>query len=250
MSEVLVTQNYKKFKIMDGNPKLLNIHVRKLKKAIEEDNQLELHPIIVNKDFYVIDGQHRLQVAKELGLNIYYIKSDTVRDEHALSARIQQASRIEDRIDYFCIRQKKPEYILLRKMLNASGLRPKALLTLILGCLTSSILEFVKSGRFIFPEKEDPNEILEFYYDFSAYVKDKRITPSSMFSNHNFTRAFRWIFNTSGFDKETFFKKLDIRWFDLKPQRNAQEWYSLLIEIYNFKNHSKLQEEYGKNTSL
>jgi hypothetical protein len=89
------------------------------------------------------------------------------------------------------------------------------------------------------------NEILDFFNDYMAYVKDKRIMPYSMFTNHNFTRALRWLYYTTGFDSQIFFKKLDIRWFDLKPQRSAQDWYQLLINIYNFKNSARLESEYA-----
>ena len=82
---------------------------------------------------------------------------------------------------------------------------------------------------------------MDFYFDFIAYVKDKRLKPISMFTNHNFTRSLRWLYNTTGFEASIFFKKLDLRWFDLKPQRTAEDWYSLLINIYNFKNHNRIE---------
>jgi hypothetical protein len=66
-----------------------------------------------------------------------------------------------------------------------------------------------------------------------------------MFTNHNFTRSLRWLFKTNGFDSVVFFKKLDMRWFDLKPQRTAEEWYELLTSIYNYKNHNRIEAEYG-----
>ena len=82
---------------------------------------------------------------------------------------------------------------------------------------------------------------MELYFDFLAYAKDKRLKPISMFTNHNFTRALRWLYNTTGFESQVLFKKLDMRWFDLKPQRASEEWYALLINIYNFKNHNRIE---------
>lgn len=248
MSEIAKTTEYEIFKKMDGNRHLDRYHLKKLRSAIEQDNQLNVHPIIVNKDFYVIDGQHRLEVAKQLNCEIFYIKSDTVTDLHVIHGNVNQKSfDVENYIDYFAIKEKKKEYIQLKEMLKSSGLKPKALLTLILGVVSPSILEFLKTGKFQFPISQDPLEVLNFYFDFSAYVKDKRIRPHSMFTNHNFTRALRWIYKTSGFDSGIFFKKLDMRWFDLKPQRSAEEWHSLLIGIYNFKNQNRIEDEYTKN---
>lgn len=247
MEQVQKTNDYLKFKILKGNRPLDRYHLRKLKESIEANNHLNLHPIIVNQDYEVIDGQHRLEAAKMLGVDIFFIKSDEVKDEHLIHCNVNQKSfEVENYIDYFAVKEKKKEYIELKEMLKSSGLKPKALLTLILGAVSPNILEFLKTGKFKFPSSEEPIGVLSFYFDFSAYVKDKRIKPFSMFTNHNFTRALRWLFKTTGFQSEIFFKKLDLRWFDLKPQRTAEEWYTLLINIYNFKNHNRLDDEYTK----
>lgn len=243
MEQVQSTKDYSQFKILTGNRPIKISHLKKLKSSIERNNHLNLHPIIVNENKEVIDGQHRLRSAQELGVEIYFIQSDKVQDDHLIECNVNQMSfECENYIDYFAVKEHKPEYIQLKTMLKASGLKPKALLTLILGVVSSSILEFLKTGKFRFPQKEDPTRVLNFYYDFTAYVKDKRIKPFSMFTNHNFTRALRWLSKTEGFQSEIFFKKLDLRWFDLKPQRTSEEWYSLLISIYNFKNHNRIEE--------
>lgn len=242
MRQIQQTKDYSIFKKMEGNRHLDRFHLKKLSSAIQKDNQLNVHPIIVNSDFYVIDGQHRLEAAKSLGLEIFYIQSETVTDLHVIYGNVNQKSfEVENYIDYFAIKEKNAVYIQLKGMLNSSGLRPKALLTLILGVVSPNILDFLKTGKFQFPSNEDPKKIMDFYFDLLAYVKDKRIKPVSMFTNHNFTRALRWLFNTTGFESAIFFRKLDMRWFDLKPQRAAEDWYTLLISIYNFKNHNRIE---------
>lgn len=247
MEQVEKTQDYDKFKILEGNRPLNRAHLKKLKASIEKSNHLNLHPVIVNQNFEVIDGQHRLQCARDLGVDIFFIKSDKIADEHLIECNVNQKSfECENYIDYFAIKNKNPEYVKLRDMLNSSGLKPKALLTLVLGVVSSSLLEFLKTGKFRFPVAEDPKEIMQFYLNFIAYAQDKRLRPISMFTNHNFTRALRWLHKTSGFEPLILFKKLDLRWFDLKPQRTSEDWYELLISIYNFKNHSRLEGEYGK----
>jgi len=235
MSIIEKTKEYSQFKILDGNRPIEKYHIKKLIKSIENDNRLNLHPIIVNKDFYVIDGQHRLEAAKSLGVEIFFIQSENINDLHVIECNVNQKSwEVENYIDYFAVKERKAEYIQLKEMMKSSRLKPKALLTLILGVVSSNILDFLKTGKFKFPQKDNSSDILCFYFDFLAYAKDKRLKPISMFTNHNFTRAIRWIFMTSGFDASLFFKKLDLRWFDLKPQRSAEDWYSLLISIYNW----------------
>lgn len=246
MNNVEKTREYNQFKLLSGNRPVNKSHIKKLRKSIEANNHLNLHPIVVNKNYEVIDGQHRLECARQLGVDIFYIKSDTINDEHLIECNVNQKSfEVENYIDFFAVKEKKPEYIQLKDMLKSSGLKPKALLTLLLGVVSGNLLEFLKTGKFKFPGSEEPLEVLNFYFDFSAYVKDKRIKPFSMFTNHNFTRALRWLYKTNGFEAAMFFKKLDLRWFDLKPQRTSEDWYALLISIYNFKNHNRIEEMYA-----
>ncbi len=246
MENIEQTSEYSKFKYLQGNRAIDKGHLKKLKSSIEKNNHLNLHPIIVNAHFEIIDGQHRFKAAEELGLPLYFIRSSSVTDDHLIHCNVnQKLFEVENYIDFFAVKEKKPEYIQLKEMLKASGLKPKALLTLLLGIVNSNLLEFLKTGKFKFPANQEPLEILHSYLDFIAYAKDKRIKPFSMFTNFNFTKAFRWLNKTSGFSSELFFKKLDMRWFDLKPQRCAEEWYQLLISIYNFKNHSRIESEHG-----
>lgn len=247
--EIKKTKDFTIFKKMEGNRSLDKYHIKKLKASIEKDNMLHLHPIIVNENFSIIDGQHRLEAAQQLDVDIYFIQSNEVKDQHLIESNVNQKSwEVENYIDFFAVREKNADYLKLKNMMIQSSLKPKALLTLLLGVVSNSILEFLKTGKFRFPENSLSEKIFENFLDFFAYIKDKRINPFSMFTNANFTKAFRWIFNTQGFEKEIFYKKLDLRWFDLKPQKNAEDWYKLLISIYNFKNHSRLEDEYSNKT--
>lgn len=243
MTDIKKTRDYSLFKYVDGNRDIRKPNLKKLVESIQKDNQLCLHPIIVNEHLQIIDGQHRLEAAKALNVDIYYLQSSTVTHQHIIDANVNQKSfETGDYIKFFCVRG-NPVYLQLHDMLTQTGLKPKALLTLVLGAVSTNILMFLKTGKFKFPEKENPAHILRFYAEFMHYVKDKRIKPLSIFTNHNFTRALRWLFNTAGFNQIVFFKKLDLRWFDLKPQRTAQDWYQLLLNIYNFKNQNRIEDE-------
>lgn len=72
--EVLVTTNYNQFKKLEGNRPFNKGLIVALLESIQNDgNYLQYNPIIVNDKMEVIDGQHRLKVAEDLSLPIYYI---------------------------------------------------------------------------------------------------------------------------------------------------------------------------------
>ena len=249
MQVIESTKDYAKFKILTGNRKIDKYHLRKLKESIQKDNRLNLHPIIVNKDNEIIDGQHRLKAASDLNVEIFFIKSESVNDEHLIDCNVNQKSwEVENYIDYFSNKEKIEDYIELKKSMMITKLKPKAFLTLILGSVSGEMLDFLKTGKFRLPKNKEYEKHLLSYMDFLTYVSDKKIKPISMFSNHYFTKAYRWLSMTNGYEYQNLIKKLDLRWFDLKPQRGAEDWYKLLISIYNFKNHNRIEEEYGKTS--
>ena len=69
------THDLSVFKIIDGNRNINLGHVDRLVKSIKDNGFLKT-PIIVNKFYEVVDGQHRLEAAKKINSQIYYIKVD------------------------------------------------------------------------------------------------------------------------------------------------------------------------------
>lgn len=71
--EIKQTKTYAQFKAIKGNRAVNKDHLRHLKESISDINMLAVNPIIVDEKFNVIDGQHRLEAAKQLSLPIFYI---------------------------------------------------------------------------------------------------------------------------------------------------------------------------------
>lgn len=72
------TKNYDRFKRFNSNREVNKNHLKRLKDSIKAKNLLYPFPIVVNSDMEIVDGQHRLTAAKELGLPVYFIMDDDV----------------------------------------------------------------------------------------------------------------------------------------------------------------------------
>lgn len=73
------TQDYTLFKRISGNRILSKPHVNRLLEAIQESpDTITYNPIIVNDKYEVIDGQHRLEAIKKLGLPVHYVKVNDI----------------------------------------------------------------------------------------------------------------------------------------------------------------------------
>ena len=85
VKKIYTTRDYSKFKLIEGNrePK----HAEKMQKILTKDNRLIDHPILVTKDYKIIDGQGRFLAAMALGLTIYYFFCD--EDHKSVDAEIE-----------------------------------------------------------------------------------------------------------------------------------------------------------------
>lgn len=70
---ILETDNYEIFVEQGGNREVILKDILRVERKILSNNLLQYHPILVNSGFEVIDGQHRLEVAKRNNLTVYFI---------------------------------------------------------------------------------------------------------------------------------------------------------------------------------
>lgn len=73
MEKIYKTLDYSIFKYYDLNRKVSTRHKNDLKKSLTKINLLKYKPVIVDNNYYVVDGQHRIAAAKELGIEVYYV---------------------------------------------------------------------------------------------------------------------------------------------------------------------------------
>lgn len=83
------TNDYKKFKLLNYNRDISRSHVEALARAMaEKPESLRYRPVLVNEKMEIVDGQHRFEAARKLGLPIYYQMEQglTISDAQDLNA--------------------------------------------------------------------------------------------------------------------------------------------------------------------
>jgi hypothetical protein len=68
-----ISSNYEKFKLLSFNRPISKKAVKVLKESISKIGYVPSKEILVSKDFYIIDGQHRFTACKEMELPIQYV---------------------------------------------------------------------------------------------------------------------------------------------------------------------------------
>lgn len=73
------TKEYEKFKFFEFNREINEGLVKRLMKSIKEIGYIEAKPVLVDKDYGILDGQHRFTACMNLGIEINYsvIKGDS-----------------------------------------------------------------------------------------------------------------------------------------------------------------------------
>ncbi len=237
--QIQKTEDYSIFKHTELNRFVQNAHANNLERIISKNNYLHLHPVLVNEQMEVIDGQHRIAVAKRLGLPIYYLVSD-VKYEHILTANLYQKKlSSKDTISFYAIKDKNEHYIKLLHYMEALELNIKGLLSLIFGISTRKMLDLIKGGNFMFPSK-DFDGLINDYLTFSSFVKERKISPMTMFKTGPFCLAFRNLCTSPSMTFPIFMKKVENQWYNLRPQATSKEWFISLLNIYNWKNQNPL----------
>ena len=202
MIKIEKTKDYKKFKFMKGNRGILDRKVNSLMESIQNNNLMDVNPIIVNDKFYIIDGQHRFNALKNLGLEITYIQKDnlTLKEIQLLNSQTSNWA-MNDFINSYCeIRNKN--YIRFKEFSEKYNLTLREMLALFGRTDGDSMLRPIKNGSLIFDEEKIKTmvDIAEKYYEIRKFFN----------WHHSFlVRAFVKIVKSPKYDHKRMIEKMN-----------------------------------------
>lgn len=88
-----------------------------LEKEMLLRNKQKYHPIHVNPDMEVIDGQHRLEICKRHNLPVYYIVDNEASEDDIRLVQSAKSWRQKDFLHYYATKRVQ-EYMFIRDMLD------------------------------------------------------------------------------------------------------------------------------------
>jgi len=233
------TSDLSVFKILEGNRNINLANVERLVKSIEENGFLQM-PIIVNENYEVIDGQHRLMAAKKLNSIIYYHKVNNYDLKTAITLNRNQSNwSIADYIRSYCDLGYK-DYIKLQEFSEANkdfGLMICAELTSldknrhIYAKRNNENADLVRKGNYKF----DPINKAE--YIFNAARKIKTVIPDVMIVTY--LRCLNKCINNPEFNLNKFVKKATTFPDQHRKSSTTSVIMANIEHIYNFRNQGK-----------
>lgn len=228
------TYDYDLFKIHPMNRKVSDYQVRILAKDVTFEKKFPSHPILVNKRYEIMDGQHRFYAAQVLNIPIYYIIDDdaTIDDARRFNGQQNRWTRT-DWMFSFC-QEGKEDYIWYKEMMSKFKINFSPLMVLIafFGSDGERILikEF-KNGKFKVDCKKDVElllECLEEGFDKlrKSHVPKEYVQIVNSVYYHAFCKLF--VSDTSMFHR--LMKKLYLVYNSLPVCRTRESAYQALVK--------------------
>lgn len=241
-STIVKTKDYSVFKSVTFNRDVDLRHVERLKKLMTKENLLNLHPIIVNNQMEVIDGQHRLQAARELNQAVFYIQADVTYKHILYSNYGQKKLDLRDILKFYAEKDRNPNYIKLLSIMSELGLGARSLLCLLTGMFGGSLTNAIKEGAYIFPTKQQEkiDYIKSAYVRFVDFMKENKFEYYPSLKGTAFCTGFRTFILLDEFDMTSFFNNVKKYWQEMEPQPNSKFWLRFLIKFYNKRNPNPL----------
>ena len=224
------TNDLHQFKVLDGNRPVNPAHVKRIVDSVKKYGYL-LSAIQVNKHNEVIDGQHRLQAAKELKSHIWFIVNPeaTLKEAVIFNANSSDWST-KDYLNSYCDLGYE-NYITLKNFYNANNDFSLPNCIELTSRPTGGGISDFKDG--LYKYRADNNA----EYIFNGVRKIIHLIPEAKQSNY--LRAIEICINNSQFDLNVFVKKVLNYSCEYRKNSHLNIIIANIEHIYNFRNHGK-----------
>jgi hypothetical protein len=241
---IQTTSNYSMFKLIGGNRELNHINLKRLEVSMSETPLVSI--IMVNERNEIIDGQHRFEVSKRLGLPIHYVVvyGYGIKEVQTLNANGSNWKKT-DFLDGY-VKSGVQEYLTFKKFQEDY---PKFSFSTCIKVLSTLRSEQTKTydglkaqskdfeeGLFRIPDIYKSYHIADMIMDYAPYF-DK-------FNHTTFVSTLLYLFDHKNYKHKDMISKLKIQPLALKVCRNQTQYALLLEDIFNYHRKTKVSLRY------
>jgi hypothetical protein len=174
------TNDLSKFNNYEFNRDLDLGHVKILANKIKDFSLCPLICTIDNGNVFILDGQHRLEVAKRKNVPIYYRLIDNVSALDIAELQVKKNWSILNWVKYWAYHGKK-DYVKLMELHDAHGITPGAIASLMTTdksylntyslAISGGIAQKIATGKFIITNEQFGMLILKQLQDYPTNIK-------------------------------------------------------------------------------
>ena len=213
------------FKFMDGNRQRKSAHIRKLIEAIDESPEsIKYTPILVNENYEVIDGQHRLEALRILNKPVYFIQSKglALKDAQNLNRLAKPWTPVDYAESYAGLGKRNYTFYLALK--DKYGLNHDVLMRYI--SLNKEITgELFRSGHLKAPDQEKTLDLAEKLLSLYPYYPRCKTRSCAL--------AFKTMYEHPDYSHERFLMKLSKAPGNILDHALPSEYLRDFEDLYN-----------------
>lgn len=233
------TKKYDMFTTVSGNRDIDNSHVYKLIRSISRNNLLAQYPILVNNKMEVIDGQHRLEAAKQMNEEIHYniVNGLEIQDIMEINSSSKKWA-LQDYVDAY-VKLGNEHYIKLQNFIEKYNFSVGMSAQLMHGTTISGggyhYALNLKTGKFEVKTEEEAHRIAGYV----MRLKEHAVYPIE--KDREFMRAIRALSKNPVFDFNRLLNKLDTHYLEITRQADKKLHLLRLEELYNYKSSKPVE---------
>lgn len=243
MSEILKTNDYSIFKKHENNREIDKKNMHKIMFSIQSLNMLQFRPILVDENMCVIDGQHRLEAAKALGLDVYYQIKQEAHSEDILLLNVNQKPwKTEEYVNYYASKGNE-NYIKFVAFSKKIGTPIEKVTRFLKGSREDRCTE-LKCGRLQYFTEEREKEILDLMKKTNEIKELLKlyIIPSPRFLNNGtLSNSLIAFLQNPDVNFDTFKTKIVLKSQSIKKCSDRIAYLSMFRDIYNYRNHNPIE---------
>ena len=239
VGSIYSTFDYSQCKMLQGNRNINEINVKRLVASFEK--AYLLNPVLVNEKLQIIDGQHRFEAAKRMGLPINYIIAEKYSNNevHLLNSNIRNWVKV-DYLNAYC-ELGNENYIAMREFISDFPEFAFSVCDVIIANSTTGTNTpngTIKSTR-IFENGEMVIKDISKAYAVANKIKMIKHYYKG-YNRMSFVRAVIVLLKKEHFDFNLFIQKLSLQPTSLVDCVSAGKYYELIEDIYNYRNRNKV----------
>lgn len=229
-TKICSTSDYRMFRLDRHNRPIVPEHVDNLVESIKRKNLLHLFPIIVDMNFTIIDGQHRAEAARALGVPVYYVVSRqiTIADVPSTTS-VNKKWEAKEYLHFFCV-QGKSNYLAVRELwAKYSFLHLNQIMQL---CYSGDVKQIYPSWR---DGTYKANAIPFCIKVAEAAASFKRWEHIDFYAHKSFVGALANLVANKNYSHERLMQKMEYLSRRLVKCADTQSYIACINDIYNYK---------------
>lgn len=229
VNQVYQTKDYGIFKTTEKNRSVLPNHVKRLYQSMLLNGWVKGSFVVIDRSGNIIDGQHRIEAAKQAGVPITYIVENRISiDNIRLLNTNSKNWNIIDHLAYH-VKQGNQNYILLERfMKNFPDLRPTECTMLVKNNNSSAERGEFESGNFVVRDMKKA-------YEWGHNIMKLKHLFEKGYNKAIFVRALVKVLQKPQFNFDEFLHKIEIRPKSIYLCGTVEQYVEMIEEIYNYK---------------